>query len=60
MVGQNAISRYQNCGPTFGGGCDLKCQSNGTWCSRPLSYSDIVIPRNFFVIEYEVFQVIKK
>jgi hypothetical protein len=58
MVGQNAISRYQNCGPTFGGGCDLKCQSNGTWCSRPLSYySDIDIP---FVIEYEIFQVIKK
>ncbi|GES81055.1 BTB/POZ domain-containing protein [Rhizophagus clarus] len=50
-------------GPLFGyfsnGSNDLSMNGEGKWSSVSNSYSNINIPRNFEVDEYEVFQVVK-
>jgi hypothetical protein len=44
--------------PTFGGGFDLYCSSNGAWERYPHTYI-IDLPLDFNASDYEVFQVIK-
>ncbi|GBB83446.1 hypothetical protein RclHR1_10170008 [Rhizophagus clarus] len=60
---QYAISCWIGWGPLFGFWCgvshDLMMHPNGTWSSRPNSYPNINIPRNFEVDDYEVFKVVK-
>jgi hypothetical protein len=60
---QSAMYCNSGYGPTFGSGRDLHCQNNGVWYSNnPHSYPKVDgIPyKNFYVEDYEVFQVIKK
>ncbi|GBC03096.1 hypothetical protein RclHR1_00050004 [Rhizophagus clarus] len=45
-------------GPAFGS--DLCCSSNGAWRSKARFYHKIDAPLDFEVVDYEVFQVIKK
>ncbi|GBC03004.1 hypothetical protein RclHR1_04930001 [Rhizophagus clarus] len=59
--GVNSIKNFSAHGPTFGSGCDLVCNSNGNWYSSNGSYPKIDgIPQCFKIVDYEVFQVIKK
>ncbi|RGB38446.1 hypothetical protein C1646_534417 [Rhizophagus diaphanus] len=47
-------------GPRFGGGNDLVYSYSNSWTSNPYSYPNIGLSSNFNVVDYEVFQVIKK
>jgi hypothetical protein len=56
----NAIYCHQNYGPTFGGGHDLHISFNSNSYCNQYSYPNSDIPRKFNVVDFEVFQVIKK
>ncbi|UZO12090.1 uncharacterized protein OCT59_003640 [Rhizophagus irregularis] len=60
---QYAVSCWVEWGPLFGFWCgishDLMMHPDGTWSSKPNSYPDINIPRNFEIDDYEVFKVVK-
>ncbi|GBB89312.1 hypothetical protein RclHR1_00160028 [Rhizophagus clarus] len=61
---ESAIRCYNNYGPIFGnygnGSNDIMVSDKGKWSSATNSYSDLSIPRNFEIDDYEVFQVVKK
>ncbi|GBC17675.2 BTB/POZ domain-containing protein [Rhizophagus irregularis DAOM 181602=DAOM 197198] len=58
----NAIYCNQNYGPTFGGGHDLHISHSNKSYINQYSYPNLDIPKdlNNIIVDYEVFQVIKK
>src|SRR5215213_5243629 len=55
----NVIYGNSGYGPTFGGGHDLRANQT-SWTSSVSTFSNIGIPSNFTIDEYEIFQVVKK
>ncbi|GES77837.1 hypothetical protein GLOIN_2v1534764 [Rhizophagus clarus] len=56
----NAIYYHPSYGPTFGNGHDLRAQGNVWYTNNGNAYSNVNLPSNPSIDEYEVFLVVKK